>query len=66
VERRNSSTTHDEPRGTSGSFIKIVSKCQPLAKTEKQKMARNSGCGGYHLFDILVCLSFRLLLTNVG
>ena len=48
----------------SGSFTKIVSKCEPISKTEKSKMARNSDCSRYHLFDMF--RSSRFLQTNVG
>lgn len=28
------------------------SKCQPISKRKKSKMARNSGCSRFHLFDM--------------
>src|SRR3981081_3121384 len=43
----------------SGSFTKIVSKCEPISKTKKSKMARYSDTSLYHLFD-----RFRLLASG--
>jgi hypothetical protein len=40
------------------SFTKIVGKHEATSKTEKPKMARNSDCSRYHLFDIV-----RLLVS---
>jgi hypothetical protein len=38
------------------SFPKIVGKHEPTSKAEKPKMARNSDCSRYHLFDMFRAL----------
>ena len=43
-----------------GSLTKILaSASQPISKTKKSKMARNSDCGRFHLFDM-----FPFVLQN--
>jgi hypothetical protein len=42
-------------------FTKIVGKREAIPKTEKPKIARNSDCNRYHLFDMF----HRLVQTNV-
>jgi hypothetical protein len=36
--------------------LKIVGKREPISKTEKPEMARNSDCSRYHLFDMFPAL----------
>jgi hypothetical protein len=42
-------------------FTKIVGKREAISKAEKPKIARNSDCNRYHLFDMFD----RLVQTNV-